>query len=134
MVKILFVCRYNRFRSKTAEAIFNKLNKNPSNEARSAGMIRGGPISPAIINAAKKSGYQIKGEPQGLSTELMKWHDTTVIVADDVPKAVFKDNEKYGRRTLFWRISDTTGENIEAMQPTILEIEKRVIALLKKLK
>jgi len=31
MVEILFVCKYNLFRSKIAEAYFNKLNRDKGN-------------------------------------------------------------------------------------------------------
>ena len=134
-MKILFVCKYNRYRSKIAESVFNRLNKNPSNEAKSAGMIRGSPISQSIIGAAEKAGYPIKGVPQGLSTELLKWHDLPIIVANDVPRAIFNDNERYGHKApIVWKIQDTASENIEDMQPTILEIEKKIISLLKRLK
>jgi len=35
-MKILFLCKYNRFRSKVAEAVFNKLNHNNHMSAESA--------------------------------------------------------------------------------------------------
>ena len=53
---ILFVCKYNRFRSKIAEAYFNKINKNKLVSVKSAGIIRGNPVSKDII-AVKGIGY-----------------------------------------------------------------------------
>jgi len=38
-MKILFVCKHNRFRSKVAEAFFNKLKKNKKIKAESAGLV-----------------------------------------------------------------------------------------------
>ena len=133
-MKILFVCKYNRFRSKIAEAIFNKLNKNKHHKAISAGIIRGSPISPPIIHAAKMAGYPIRGKPQGLSADLLKWHDTAIIVADDVPLEIFKDNKKYGHKTIVWKIPDTTSDKSEEMQKIIIQIEREIISLIKKLK
>ena len=38
---ILFVCKYNRFRSRVAEAYFKKINKNKNISVKSAGIIKG---------------------------------------------------------------------------------------------
>ena len=38
--KILFVCKHNVFRSRTAEVLFNKYNKNKKYSANSAGLIK----------------------------------------------------------------------------------------------
>jgi len=47
MKKILFVCKYNRFRSKTAEAFFNLLKHNKKIKAKSTGLIKGDyPLDP----------------------------------------------------------------------------------------
>ena len=40
-MKILFICRHNRFRSKIAEAYFNKINKNKNLIAKGAGIFPG---------------------------------------------------------------------------------------------
>ena len=41
-MKILFICKYNAFRSKVAESYFNKMNKNKKIKAFSRGFIMGG--------------------------------------------------------------------------------------------
>ncbi len=53
-INILFVCRYNRFRSRVAEAYFKKINKNF--KVKSAGLFKGRPLSPKTIKEAKKFG------------------------------------------------------------------------------
>ncbi len=53
-MNILFVCKWNRFRSKVAEALFNQLNKNSKNNAKSGGLFPGHPMDRQIINAGKK--------------------------------------------------------------------------------
>jgi len=88
---ILFVCRYNRFRSRVAEVYFKKINKNKNISVKSAGLIQGRPLDKTQVTMAssKKFGIDIRGKPQGLSSKLMIWQNTTIIVADDVPPQVF---------------------------------------------
>ena len=66
-VNILFVCRYNRFRSRIAEAYFNKINKNKNVKAKSAGLIKGSPLNPRTVKVAKKFGLDIRGKTQGFN-------------------------------------------------------------------
>ena len=59
-MKILFVCRHNRFRSKVAEAIFNKLNKNKEIQIESAGLIldESRPyVEPVVVSLMKEKGF-----------------------------------------------------------------------------
>ena len=132
--KILFVCKYNRFRSKIAEAVFNKLNKNKNYQAKSAGIIKGSSIDKKQIETAKKRDIDIKGNPIGLSTKLLKWQDVTIIVADDVPIEIFKDNAKYGKELIIWGIPDAQEDNEEEINSIIQLIEKRVKELIEKLR
>ena len=54
-MNILFVCRYNRFRSRTAEAYFKKINKNKKIKVKSAGIFKGNyPLSPIQVKTGKK--------------------------------------------------------------------------------
>ncbi len=133
MKHILFVCKYNRFRSKSAEAIFNKLNKNKSVTSKSAGLIRGSNITKEILDSCKELGYNIKGKPQGVSTDLLKWQDTIIVVANDVPASLFKNNKKYGKKLIVWKIPDTNSNNKTAMKKIITQIESRIIKLIEKL-
>ena len=134
MTNVLFVCRYNRFRSKVAEAFFNKINKNPKNAAKSAGVIRGKPISKEIINAAKEFGLDLSKEnPQGLAVEMLQWNDLTVVVADDVPKEVFNENPVYGKGLEVWSIQDASSNNKPEMRRIIKLIEKKVGELVERI-
>ena len=78
---LLFVCRYNRFRSRIAEAYFRKINKNKKIKVKSAGLIKGERLSKGSIRTAKKFGLNIKGKIQGLSSPIMAWQNIVVIVA-----------------------------------------------------
>ena len=125
-MNILFVCKYNRFRSKIAEAYFNSINKSEENKAKSAGIIKGSPLNSNQINAAKNMGVKLQGTPQGLSTKLLKWQNAIVIVADDVPAELFKDNEEYGKKLIIWVIPDAKSDEISESERIIGLIKNKV--------
>src|SRR3989338_4800519 len=93
---ILFVCKYNKFRSRVAEAVFKKLNTSPLFKVQSAGVIPGSFLNSTTVAACKEIGIVLKGKPQGLSIPLLEWQDVMVIVADNVPPRLF-DQKKHGK-------------------------------------
>ncbi len=125
-MNILFVCRYNRFRSRIALAYFNKINKNKNIKAKSVGLIKGQPLSPFTIGIAKEFGLDIKGKVQGLSSKLMAWQNLTVVVANDVPPQVFDKNKKYGKKVIIWDIKDVAGRDEYTIKKIIKSIMSRV--------
>jgi|SRR3989338_4965211 len=132
-INILFVCRYNRFRSRIAEAYFKKINKNKNIKAKSAGLFKGNPLNPRTVKVAKKFGLNIKGKVRGLSSKLMVWQNVTVIVADNVPKSVFNRNVKYGKKVIKFSIRDVSYENEKEIKKTIDKIIKKIDKLVKDL-
>ena len=134
--KILFVCKWNRFRSKIAEAFFKKYNKNRSYKAKSAGIIRGHyPLSKYQVAVAKEFGIKLAGKPRGLDIKLMRWQNTIVIVADDVPPSLFKKSQKnHNKKLIVWKIPDVKNNNKEEIRKTIKMIYNKVRNLVKKLK
>ena len=123
--KILFICKYNRFRSKIAEAYFNKINKNKKIKARSAGLIQGDPTPRNTIKIAKNLGINVKGTPRTTSTRLLSAQDLVVIVANNVPKKIFKDDAK---KIIVWKIPDakaTDNKNIiKSIKLVMNEVKK----------
>ena len=132
-INILFVCRYNRFRSRIAEAYFKKINKNKNIKARSAGLIKGLPLNPETVKEAKKFGINIQGKVRGLSSLLMRWQKITIVVADNVPSIVFNKNKRLGKRVIVWKIKDANYEDKKDIKRVIKEIIKRVDNLNKEL-
>jgi len=112
MTNILFVCKFNRFRSVFAEAYFNKRNTDKSVAARSAGVIRGNPIDAGILALARARGLTLKKEPEGISMEALKWQTMIVIVADDVPESIF--SRIRSDRIVTWGIRDAN-ESVDAI-------------------
>lgn len=134
-MKILFVCKYNRFRSRVAEAYFKKVNKNKKIIAKSAGIIRGiYPLNFKQVEAAKEFGITINGKPESLSVELLKKVDLIIIVANDVPKEIFRVGGKYLQNIKVWNIPDVkTGKNLEENIKIIRIIINKVDALIKEM-
>ncbi len=131
-MNILFVCKGNRFRSKTAEAMFNRLNKNKKHKAKSAGIIKGRPVAEIVKKCAKNLGYTIKGSPRGMDIPLLKWQDIIIIVADNVPASLFNDIIIDGKKlnVSVWKIPDTEVADKEIIIKIMKRIEKNVIKLL----
>jgi len=130
-MRILFICKHNRFRSKVAEAYFKKLNKDKRIQIVSAGVFKGNPISNNVISIGKKLGINITHKTQGLKSKGMNRIDLLVIVADDVPKSLFKGKIKDIR---VWKINDTSETNTKRIEKTMKEIFKKVDILIKELK
>ena len=132
-MNILFVCRYNRFRSVMAEAFFNKYNKNTTLHARSGAPIRGGPQRESILKAAKEFNLKIKKHPQGLTARMLRWSDLIVVVADDVPTSLFDKNKKIGKKVVAWNISDAKKDTLEERVAITRRVRKKVLELVKEL-
>ena len=125
-MNILFICKYNRFRSKTAEAFFKSMYKGKTHKVKSAGIIRGSPVSKEIQQATKAFNIKINTKPKGLTTTMLKWHNLAIIVADDVPKAIFADSKRYGKKVLVWKVPDSKSNNLPGMNKSIKIIQEKV--------
>jgi protein-tyrosine-phosphatase len=134
MKRIIFVCKYNRFRSRVAEAYFKKINRNKKIKVKSRGIIKGGyPVDRIQSSVAKKLGIKIEGRPKTLDTDLLRWQDMIVIVADDVPKSLFKFWMKDGRKLVVWNIPDEQTGNGKETARIVKMIKKKVESLVKEL-
>lgn len=130
-MNILFVCKHNRFRSKIAEAIFKKLNKNPRIHASSAGLIMGGRTHKDVFKAAKAFGLGWRVKQHYLTNELLRQQDIIVVVADNVHPSLFYDGIKPRAKMVWWKIPDYSGEGVEPRRKRMVMIQKKMGALLK---
>lgn len=131
-MNILFVCKWNRFRSKAAESIFKKLNNNPKLKAKSGGLFPGVPVTEDIIKAGKNIGVDISKDQQGLSHKLLIWSDYIILVADDVPESIFNEVvKKDGKKFLHWKIKDIEGTNIRKREKIMLKLKEKIKGFLK---
>ena len=129
-MKILFICKYNRFRSQIADAYFKKVNRNKNIKSDSAGIISGIPIAKSVKDIGKKLGFRIKGKPKGINEKLLKEADLIVIVANDVPESLFGTKSK---KLVKWNIPDVCQADLYNIEKTVKMIMKKVDELNKKL-
>ncbi len=135
---ILFVCKFNRTRSRFAEAIFKKLDKDKQWMVDSAGLIKDNPSKELLKDLrefSKKHKLNLT-KPQYLSKKLLFKQNKIIIVADDVPSLIFNSQKKSGIDIIRWKIKDawrykkgTRQENFEKIKE---EIEKRIKNFLNK--
>ncbi len=125
-LNILFVCKWNRFRSRLAEAYFNKINKNKNIKAKSAGIIKGFPVDKNSIALAKRFYIDINGKPQGLNSKILDWQDVIVLMAGDVPKEIFTKNNPYTKRLIYWKFPDFLKTEKQTINKVIIPLKKKV--------
>jgi len=130
-MNILFICRYNRFRSVLSEALSKKYKKNKKYKVKSAGLFKGNPIDKYIKDIAKDLKIKIKSKPEGLSSKLLSWQDLIVIVADDVPPAIFND-KRYINKVKLLKIKDSQGER--GAKAVAKKVEFKIKKFVKELK
>ena len=129
-MKILFVCKHNRFRSKVAETIFNKLNKNTKIKAESAGLKKSRLVSKNVKNFLKEKGFKLTNiNSRKINQELVKKFDLIIIVADNVNK---KTLEKFNKKIIIWKIPDTDNRNIKEVKDIIKKIESKINKFVKR--
>jgi protein-tyrosine-phosphatase len=133
---ILFVCKYNRFRSKIAEFYLNKARNNL--KAKSAGIIRvnrGLSFKEEKRNKylKKEFGIIINSKSRGINYKLLKKSDLIIIVADDVPKIIF-NNKNWKDKILIWKIPDEEGANKRNIKKIVFNIKKNINKLVEEIK
>jgi len=135
MTNILFVCKANRFRSKIAQAYFNKINKNSKIKVRSAGILPGWPMIHTKTKKLLKNefGLVIKGRPQGVSKSLLEWSDIIVIAADNVDPKIFHERE-FKRKLIVWKIKDAEHSDKKQIRRAARQIIAKINKFVKTLK
>jgi protein-tyrosine-phosphatase len=134
MKKILFVCKYNAFRSRVAEEYFNKINKNKNIQARSCGIIAGGNSDKEQLKTSKKIlGINIqKRKSRVIEIKDLLKSNLIIIVADDVPKIIF-NFYKIKAKIIVWKIKDEWYKNERNIEKLVLTIKNKVDKLNKSL-
>ncbi len=128
-MKILFVCKYNRFRSKVAEAIFLALNKNKKIKVRSRGMMldkKNHYVARSVISIMRKKGYKVGGKSARIRKKDILWGDKIIVVADNV--------RLRNRKVIYWKVSDVSQSYFQGIKTRVNSIEKRVRNLISNLK
>jgi protein-tyrosine-phosphatase len=135
-MKILFICKYNAFRSRIAEEYFKKINRNPKIKAISRGFIAGS-NSDAEQQKLAKDILRIditKRKSLPVTKKELIDADLIIVVANDIPKIMF--NYKSGvlfRKVKIWKIKDEQFRRKGNIKRTILAIKRKVDKLNRKL-
>lgn len=131
---ILFVCKYNKFRSQVAEQFFRKYNKNRKFSVKSAGIFKGLiPLDKNQQKVAREFGINIKKIPETISISNLRNVYLVVIVADDVPKDLFLYAGRYLQEVTKWKINDEFTSSEEDIRMIIKKIELNIKKLIKQL-
>lgn len=126
-MKILFLCKYNAFRSKVAESYFNKINKNKKNRAISRGFILGGAPDKTQRRVAKRFKAEIKGIQRAVSLKELIDSDKIIVVANDIPKIMFNYKLSPVKKKIeIWKIKDEQREDERKAEKIVKKIIKKV--------
>ncbi|MEK6951604.1 MAG: hypothetical protein AABX29_01180 [Nanoarchaeota archaeon] len=134
-MKILFICKFNRYRSNIALALFKKQNKNKNLQARASGIIQGPPTIKKMREVAKEFNVTLKDNPKSLTEANYNWADLVVIVGNDIPKRLFDNIEGTPREVIVWKLKDVMQFDLDYHENTRLltkKIENKVKKLVKK--
>lgn len=132
MTNILFVCRYNRYRSRVAEALFNFYNKNRDIKVKSAGtdsLELGLPIIGIAgqVLTELKVDFNKNQRSRAINKSLIDWADKIYVVADDVsleglPRAKTKQIDIPDS----WQTYEIALENIKEIEGHVKQIIKEM--------
>ena len=128
-MKILFICKYNAFRSRISEEYFKKVNKNPKVEAISRGFI----MDTDSDSEQKRLSKQLLGidiskrKPLPITLNDLIKSDLIIVAADDIPKIMFNyPLVNIQKKIIFWKIKDEQRQNKENIKRIILQIKKKI--------
>ncbi len=135
-MNILFICKYNAFRSRIAEEYFRKINRNPKIKTASRGFIMGGNSDADQRGIAKNLlGVNIaKRKPMPITLQKLKEADLIVVVANDIPVIMFNYTlVNLTKKILIWKIKDEQKRNKNNIKNIVLQIKKKVEKLNKEM-
>lgn len=127
-MKVLFICKWNRFRSKVAEYLFNQMSK--KNKAKSVGLIEANvPLRPGEIQRKNylKEKFQISLNDisRGINVNDLEEADKIIIVADDVDSKIL-NHWRFREKVETWKIPDESASNEEKINKIVNSIRQKV--------
>jgi protein-tyrosine-phosphatase len=128
--KIIFICKYNVFRSKVAEAYFKKINQDKTITAVSRGFIMGGKADKIQKKVAKKFGVELKGNSKPVNLKELIEADKIIVVANDIPKIMFNYWLKpIQKKVIIWKIKDEQKMNKKNIEKIIKKIKDNIMKM-----
>jgi len=135
-MNILFICKYNVFRSRVAEEYFKKVNKNRKIRAISRGIIMGGEGDKEQKDIPKKLlGVDItKRKPMPLTLQELIKSNLIVVAANDIPKIIFDYQlMPIKSKVRIWNIKDEQKRSTRNIKAIVLIIKTKVDNLVNEL-
>ncbi|MBI2044306.1 hypothetical protein HYT24_03005 [Candidatus Pacearchaeota archaeon] len=135
-MKIIFLCKYNAFRSRVAEYYFKKINRNRNIQVISRGLIMGGAPDRVQLDIVEKVLNINIGNRKSKPIKLKEMieSDMIIVVANDIPKVMFNyEPINLDKKLVFWNIKDEQLQNKENIKCIVLSIKEKVNQLNKKL-
>lgn len=131
-MNILFICKFNRFRSKVAEALARHYIRRKDVEIRSAGILVDF-IRPfmakEVVEIIRNKGIEnIDERSMLLNEQAIQWADKIIVVASDCPLGKLPPE-----RIEIWPVEDASEQDMPSVLMRISEIEKHVNALAERL-
>jgi len=135
-IKILFICKWNRFRSKFAEAYFNQINKDKKVKANSVGVLEVNiPMKPIEVKRnkwiKKEFGITLSEKSKGINVKDLDDADKIIVVADDIPLSIFKNKKRWEEKLVVWNIKDGDAKDKKNLNKIVNTIKKKVEFLIK---
>ena len=123
-IKILFVCKYNRFRSKVAESFLAHFGSETFSVKSSGVMID--ELRPYVSETTKiilrEKGISVVSDKSHLiNHELISWADKIVVVADNILTDIFPKS-----KLIVWKVHDASEHDELRVREIIGEIENLV--------
>lgn len=135
-MKILFICKYNAFRSRIAEEYFKKVNKNKKIQTISRGFIMDGKADSEQVKLAKNIlGINIsKRNPLPIRLQDLLGANLIIVVANDIPQIMFNYKPlSLKNKIIFWKVKDEQMRNKKNIKKIIFTIKRKVDKLNRKL-
>ncbi|PLB50048.1 putative arsenate reductase, partial [Aspergillus steynii IBT 23096] len=125
---VLFVCVHNAGRSQMAAGFLCHL-AGDTVEVRSAGSTPADSINPAVIEAMREEGIDLRSQtPKILTADAVQASDVVITMGCGDACPFFP-----GKRYLDWRLDDPAGQGLDAVRAIRNEIRHRVEKLLAEL-
>jgi protein-tyrosine-phosphatase len=125
-MKILFICKHNVFRSRVAEEAMKRIS---NHDITSGGVIRyDGNMNKEQREVCKEFDLILPNQSKTLDLGNLREQDLIIIVADDVPQAIFNHPEYNLKEIRRWEIEDVDSRYLEKkkIRNIVGEIVKKV--------
>lgn len=126
-MNILFLCETNRFQSKVAEVLFNKMNRNNKFNAKSAGLNYGGYyLDKKMLKVCDEIGINIETRPVKLTKQMWNAFDWIITTSESLKLELTHEDKERGKTLISWDIEELEGHDEEDIKKTIRQIAKKV--------